>query len=82
MEAMRFGWQVTHNFYSDQYLSGTCVGDYKNDPQFDAQCNVIEGRLIVYLSDVAFSNSTEVAVLNEIASIMDDGLLDNSHPAI
>jgi len=43
---------------------------------------VIEGRFTTYLSDIAFSNSTEKYLLREIASIMDDDLLDDCHPAI
>ena len=59
-----------------------CLGDYYANTQFNAQCNVIEGRLTVYLSEIAFSNTTEKYLLQEIASIMDDDLLDDCHPAI
>jgi hypothetical protein len=59
-----------------------CIGDYKNNPQVDADCNVIKGKVTAYLSNMTLSNSTTAAMLEKIKSIMDDDLLDDCHPAI
>lgn len=63
-------------------FSERCTGDYKNSAEFVTECHVIEGRLVAYLSDIVFSNSTSVAIVEEIKSIMEQDLLDDSHPAI
>lgn len=59
-----------------------CIGDFKNNPQFDTECNVIKGKMTVYLSDESLSNRTTSAMKREIKSIMDNDLLDDCHPAI
>lgn len=47
-----------------------------------SDCNVIEGRLTLYLSDQTHAANATSATIQLIKTIIDDGLLDNSHPAI
>ena len=45
-------------------------------------CFVIEGRLSLSLSDYDILNTYQSQISVSIKSIMDDGLLDDCHPAV
>ena len=47
-----------------------------------SDCLVIEGRLSLFLSNYNVSESLESQILVSIQSFMDDGLLDDCHPAV
>lgn len=51
-------------------------------PSISPDCNIIEGRLKLYLSDQSYAANATSATRQLIKTMMDDGLLDKSHPAI
>jgi hypothetical protein len=51
-------------------------------PSISPDCNIIEGRLKVYLSDQSYAGNATLATRQQIKTMMDNGLLNKSHPAI
>jgi len=51
-------------------------------PSISPDCNIIEGRLKVYLSDQSYAANATLATRQQIKTMMANGLLDKSHPAI
>jgi hypothetical protein len=59
-----------------------CIGDFANNIDYDADCNVIDGKMTVYLSDMVHASNVTSNLINAIKSIMDNKLLDDCHLAI
>lgn len=59
-----------------------CQSGSSSSPSIKSDCNVIEGRLELNLSDLSYANNATTVTRQYIKEIMDGGLLDESHPAI
>lgn len=46
------------------------------------ECNVIGGRLSVYLPDSSFANDATMSTSKTVEAMMENGLLDGCHPVI
>lgn len=62
--------------------TGKCVGDFANNIDYDADCNVIDGKMTVYVSDMVHANNVTSNMISAIKAIMDDKLLDDCHLAV
>ena len=58
------------------------MGDFANNIDYDADCNVMEGRMTVYLSDMVHAKDVTSEMLSKIKLIMDAKLLDDCHLAV
>lgn len=59
-----------------------CVGDYANSLDINADCNAIDGKLTVYLSDMEDATNVTNSILEKINYIIDAKLLNECHQAI
>ncbi len=67
------------HFYNDYIETCTMKEERKEN---DHSCLVIDGRLSIYLSELDAYDSYKLQLSSSIQSMMDNGLLNDCHPAI
>ena len=69
---------TTHQVYEKE----KCIGENRGRPGIISDCNVVRGRMNIYVATLVAVDETNELIKTKIKTSMDDGVLDSAHEAI